>query len=45
MGYLEDAIKYAFGDPENPVEKLKELEAERGTDNREAGTRVVRWKS
>jgi hypothetical protein len=45
MGYLEDAIKYAFGEPENPVEKLKELEAERGRDNREAGTRVVRWKS
>ena len=45
IGYLEDATKYYSESPENPVEKLHELRAERGTGNEGSVPRVVRWTS
>jgi tetratricopeptide (TPR) repeat protein len=45
IGYLEDAIKYDSENTDNPVEKLKELKAERGTGNKEHISKVVRWES
>jgi tetratricopeptide (TPR) repeat protein len=44
--YLEDAIKYdSESNPDNPVEKLNELKAERGTGNNGSISKVVRWQS
>jgi hypothetical protein len=43
IGYLEDAIKHDLEGSENPVEKLDELKAERGTGNNGSISKVVRW--